>query len=196
MQEAGVTETTGVRERVLGTATRLFYAQGVRAVGIDLVVAEAAVAKTSLYRHFRTKDDLVAAFLQAEDADFWSTWDAATTEGGGDAMAELEAQLAWIAERVSRPGYRGCPQLNVAAEFPEPDHPARTVAVAHKAELRARLEAITTRLDVPEPRLLAGQLALLVDGAFARSPVAQVDDTGELLVGAARTLLAASGVSR
>mgnify|MGYP003403968929 CR=1 FL=1 len=64
-----------VKERILETASALFYRRGVRAVGVDLVVEEAGVAKTSLYRHFRTKDDLVAAFLAREDEDFWTTWD-------------------------------------------------------------------------------------------------------------------------
>ena len=106
------------------------------------VVAEAAVAKTSLYRHFHTKDDLIAAFLQREDEDFWNTWSAVTELHKNDPSAELEAHLNRIGERVGRPYYRGCPQLNVAAEFPDLDHPARRVASAHKQELRRRLKAI------------------------------------------------------
>ena len=116
-----------VRARILDTACRLFYEQGVRAVGVDLVVARAGVAKTSLYRHFGTKDDLVAAFLAREDEDFWKTWDDVAAEHAGDPAAELDAQLDRIAGRVGRPRYRGCPQINVAAEFPEADHPARKV---------------------------------------------------------------------
>src|ERR1700733_8557230 len=135
-----------VRERILETASALFYRRGVRAVGVDLVVEEAGVAKTSLYRHFRTKDDLIAAFLHREDEDFWKTWDETTQRHPSDAEAELEAQLKWIGERVSRPNYRGCPQLNVAAEFPDMDHPARAVATAHKRELRRRLRDLAERL--------------------------------------------------
>src|SRR5271168_2320819 len=117
-----------VRERILETASALFYSRGVRAVGVDLVVEEAGVAKTSLYRHFRTKDDLIAAFLHREDEDFWKCWDNTTRRHQSNTEAELEAHLKWIGERVSRPNYRGCPQLNVAAEFPDLDHPARAVA--------------------------------------------------------------------
>ena len=122
-----------VRDRILRTASTLFYQRGVRAVGVDLVVEEAGVAKTSLYRHFRTKDDLIAAFLQREDEDFWNKWSRVTELRKADPVAELEAHLDWIAERVGRPNYRGCPQLNVAAEFPDSDHPARKVAVSSQA---------------------------------------------------------------
>ena len=84
---------------LLRTASTLFYQRGVRAVGVDLVVEEAGVAKTSLYRHFRTKDDLIAAFLQREDEDFWSKWSRVTELRKANPVAELEAHLDWIAER-------------------------------------------------------------------------------------------------
>src|ERR1700720_3953954 len=111
-----------LREKILETASDLFYHRGVRAVGVDLVVEKAGVAKTSLYRHFRTKDDLVAAFLHREDEDFWKCWDGVAQRHHADAEAELEAQLEWIGERVGRPNYRGCPQLKVAAGFPAAGH--------------------------------------------------------------------------
>src|SRR5215218_8573847 len=112
-----------LREKILETASSLFYRRGVRSVGVDLVVDEAGVAKTSLYRHFRTKDDLVAAFLAREDQDFWGTWARVADDHQDDARAELDAHLGWIGERIGQPNYRGCPQINVAAEFPEADHP-------------------------------------------------------------------------
>ena len=108
-----------VRQRILETASELFYSQGARAVGVDLVVA-----KTSLYRYFRTKDDLVAAFLQREDEDFWGVWDGVARAHAGDPAGELEAHLGWIGERVGRPNYRGCPQLNI----PPARSPPRTSA--------------------------------------------------------------------
>ena len=90
-----------VRDRILETASALFYRRGVRAVGVDLVVEEAGVAKTSLYRHFRTKDDLIAAFLHREDEDFWKCWDNTTQRHRSNAAAELEAQLKWKIGRAS-----------------------------------------------------------------------------------------------
>jgi AcrR family transcriptional regulator len=181
-----------VRERILATASSLFYRLGVRAVGVDLVVQEAKVAKTSLYRHFRTKDELVAAFLAREDAEFWRGWDRVAERFSDDAVAELEAHMAWIAERLVRPNYRGCPQLNVAAEFPEADHPARRVAADHKRELRRRLHGIAARAGAREPDVLAGQLSLLVNGAFVSGQVLGPDEARPLLISMARALVAAS----
>lgn len=190
---AGGTGGTFVRDRVLETASALFYERGVRAVGVDLVVAEAGVAKASLYRHFRTKDALVAAFLQREDLDFWRAWDEVAASHPDDPRAELDAQLAWIGERVARPGYRGCPQLNVAAEFPDRDHPARQVAARHKAELRRRFETIVTRLDLTDADVVAAQLTVLVNGAFVSAGVLVDDRPDVVLRAAAAALLAASG---
>jgi AcrR family transcriptional regulator len=183
---------TTVREQILQTASKLFYRHGVRAVGVDLVVAEAGVAKTSLYRHFRTKDELIAAFLAREDEDFWATWDRVAERNAADAADELEAHLAWIGERIARPHYRGCPQLNVAAEFPDRDHPARHVATAHKRELRRRLEGIAARLGVQRPEELGGQLSLLINGAFVSSQVLTPGEATQLLVGGARALVVAA----
>ena len=181
-----------LRERILQTASALFYQRGVRAVGVDLLVEEAGVAKTSLYRHFRTKDDLIAAFLGREDEDFWNNWNRFTELHKTDPVAELEAHLDWIGERVGRPNYRGCPQLNVAAEFPDNDHPARRVAVAHKQELRRRLKGIAERLRVKHPDELAGQLSLLINGAFVSSQILSPGEAGPLLRATASALIAAA----
>jgi AcrR family transcriptional regulator len=159
-----------VRDRILATASELFYRHGVHAVGVDLVVKESGIAKTSLYRHFGNKDALIAAFLQEEDADFWRQWDAVAGLHRGDPAAELDAHLAWIQARLRRPGYRGCPQLNVAAEFPAPDHPARRVAAAHKQEMRRRLSALARGMGLAEAENVGSQLALALDGAFMSAP--------------------------
>lgn len=181
-----------VRERILQTASDLFYRRGVRAVGVDVVVEAAGVAKTSLYRYFRTKDDLIAAFLRREDADFWACWDRVAARHPQDGEAELEAQVAWIGERVGRPHYRGCPQLNVAAEFPDEDHPARVVARSHKLELRGRLRGIAERLRVERPDDLAAQLSVLINGAFVSSQVLADDDATAVLLRMTRALVAAA----
>ena len=181
-----------VRARILDTACKLFYQNGVRAVGVDLVVEKAGVAKTSLYRHFGTKDDLVAAFLKREDEDFWGTWDRVAAQHAADAAAELDAQLEWIGERVGRPNYRGCPQINVAAEFPEIDHPARKVATAHKRQMRERLRGIAERLGAARPDELADQLSLLINGAFVSSQIFAPGEATPLLRRTAHALIDAS----
>lgn len=185
-----------LHEKILETASDLFYRLGVRAVGVDLVVEKAGVAKTSLYRHFRTKDDLIAAFLEREDLDFWRTWDRVAAQHAKDAKAELDAQLGWIGERVGKQNYRGCPQINVAAEFPEADHPARKVAKAHKRELRRRLKVIAERLKVGATDELAGQLAVLINGAFVSTQLFEPGEAAPLLRHAAAALTAAAGRER
>jgi AcrR family transcriptional regulator len=178
-----------VRQRILTTASELFYRRGVRAVGIDEVIARAEVAKASLYHHFGTKDDLIAAFLEREDGVFWAQWDAVVEDAGPDAKQELERVLEWIGKRIARPGYRGCPQLNVAAEFADPAHPARGVARRHKARMRERLTDLSTRLGAGDPRLLAAQLALVIDGAFSACALQPSENSAPAFQGAIRTLV-------
>lgn len=179
-----------VRERILDTASSLFYQRGVRAVGVDLVVAEAAVAKTSLYRYFPTKDDLIVAFLEREDVDFWGVWDEVAAQHADDPAAELQAHVQWIGERLGRSNYRGCPQINVAAEFAEQDHPARQVAQRHMVTLRSRLHGIAERLGVPRPGALAAQLAVLINGAFVSSGLLSGEEATPVLQAAVQALLA------
>lgn len=161
-----VSVESGTAERVLSTAARLFYANGVRAVGIEWIVADSGVAKTTLYRHYQTKDDLVAAFLEREDREFWGQWEEAAAAGSSDPRAELMSLLDWIGKRVSRDGYRGCPQINVAAEFADPEHPARKIRRRHKAKMHDHLRDLVGRIGVTRPDDTAVQLALLIDGAF------------------------------
>ncbi|MBP1860253.1 TetR/AcrR family transcriptional regulator [Rhizobium herbae] len=181
-----------VRDRILATASELFYRRGVRAVGVDLVVEKSGVAKTSLYRHFGTKDDLIAAFLKREDQDFWSTWERVKEQHQDDPRAELDAHFEWIGERVGRDNYRGCPQINTAAEFPEAGHPARKVAEAHMCEMRRRLRTIAQGLSVAAPDRLAGQLAVLINGAFVSMQLFEPGEATGLLRDAAHALIAAS----
>lgn len=175
--------------RILATASRLFYAHGVRAVGVEWIVQESGIAKTSLYRHFATKDDLVAAFLEREDREFWTQWNAVVHAAAGDPVRELMALLDWIGQRVGRKGYRGCPQINVAAEFSDPDHPARTLRKRHKLEMFERLQAIVDRIGAGHAADVAHQLALLIDGAFTSDGRLPRAGATRILQSAARALL-------
>jgi AcrR family transcriptional regulator len=163
-------EPSGVRQRLLDTAAELFYREGVRAVGVDLVVERSGVAKTSLYRHFRSKDDLVAAVLERDDQHYWTYWDRIAQRRSKNPGSELAAQMQWIAQYIDRPEFRGCAFLNAATEFPAADHPARKIALRHKEELRSRLGALTQRLGAKNAGELADQLVLLIDGAYIQWP--------------------------
>lgn len=193
--KAAAEPSADVRGRILDTASALFYQRGVRAVGVDLVVQEAAVAKTSLYRYFPTKDDLIVAFLEREDLEFWGLWDSVAQQHADDPAGELAAHMRWIGERLARANYRGCPQINVAAEFAEQDHPARQVSLRHMQALRSRLQDIAKRLKVRRPDQLAAQLAVLVNGAFVSSALLSPQEATGVLLGALKALLAGAGAA-
>ena len=188
-KEAASASSSSVRERILDTAAELFYQEGVRAVGVDLVVERSGVAKTSLYRHFTTKDDLVAAVLERDDANYWADWDKTATRHRNAPKDEITAHLKWIARDIAEPIYRGCPFLNVATEFPAPDHPARVVALRHKVELRRRLGTLAKQIGVARPDNLANQIALLIDGAYVYGQLAN-KEAAQPLVPAALALIA------
>lgn len=191
--EAASAAKAPVRDRILETASRLFYKHGVHAVGVDLVVKESGIAKTSLYRHFGNKDSLVAAFLEAEDADFWRQWEAIAEAHQGKPAAELDTYLEWMRVRLCRPGYRGCPQLNVVAELADQDHPARRVAKAHKDRMRRHFSALAERLGLSEPDSVGAQLAMAFDGAFTSAPLGNGDALAATLTSTVRSILAAAG---
>jgi AcrR family transcriptional regulator len=185
-------EATSVRERLLNTAADLFYREGIRAVGVDLVVARTGVAKTSLYRHFPSKDDLIAAVLERDDTNYWVHWERVAKEAGPEAKAELSAHVQWIAQYIGRPEFRGCAFLNAATEFPSAGHPGRRIALRHKAELRRRVGALTLRLGVEEPAALADQLVLLIDGAYVNGQLRGQRGPVQALPAAAAALIRAA----
>lgn len=157
------------RDKVFAVAADLFYRKGIRAVGVEEIVREAGVAKISLYRSFASKDDLVVAYLEERSKAFLRDWDDAFNQFRDDPPAQLRAIMAYIAERTTRDGYRGCPFINFCAEFPDASHPGRRVAEATKKELQARFLRLAEGLQAPQPQQLADAFLLLVEGAYAIS---------------------------
>src|SRR3989442_4742672 len=127
------------RQRILDTASELFYLKGIRAVGVETIAAEADTTKMSLYRNFPSKDQLVAEWLREHDANFWQTWDAMASRHPKDPRRQIKAAFALLARHVADPKARGCPMANAAVELTQKDHPARKKIEAHQAEFRARL---------------------------------------------------------
>ena len=153
------------RERIFDTASELFYRKGIRAVGVETIAAEADTTKMSLYRNFPSKDELVAEWLREHDARFWQTWEAMANRYPRDPRRQIHAAFGVLAKHVADPSARGCPMANAAVEITDRDHPARKVIEAHKAKLRSRLIQVCIRMGVAEPRFLADQLFLLMEGA-------------------------------
>ncbi len=176
-------------DRIRETARDLFYRQGIRAVGIDAIVAQAGVTKPSLYRAFASKDDLCAAYLSQYGLDFFERFEMAVAAHAGDPRAQIRAWMTGLAERATSPGYRGCGITNAVVEFPDSGHPARAVAEAHKRELRARLAAMAAEMGVAEPQALGDGLLLLMEGAYATGqlfgeggPAGHVADAAEAMI--------------
>ncbi|KAA1004197.1 TetR/AcrR family transcriptional regulator [Paraburkholderia panacisoli] len=178
------------RERILATASDLFYREGIRAIGVDTVVEQSGVSKTSLYRVFDSKDALISAFVAEKNRLFWAWWDDIEEKHAEDPRALLDALLSGIAKRIAHPAFRGCPFLNLMTEFPDDNHPGRVIARDNKEEMRARLATIVARLGVGDPNRTASQIALLINGAYVTGLMAESADLKDELVDAAMKLLA------
>jgi len=164
-------QTAGARahEHLLRAADELFYREGVRAVGIEAVVERAGVNKMSLYRQFSSKDDLVVAYLQRCDVRFFERFDESLAKHPGEPAKQLVQYFEDLSHRASAPGYRGCPFVNVATEFPDPSHRARQSVDSNKRRLMARLTSLAQEAGAKDPVALAEELALLVEGIYAAS---------------------------
>lgn len=157
---------SAARDRILETASRLFYARGLRAVGVDTIIAESGVAKATFYKHFPAKDDLIAAYLDRVDA-AWTGQLHAAAESAGPAPADrLVGLFDALDSACGRDGYRGCGFINAAAET-APGTVAHDRTVAHKQRVLAWLQGLARDAGASHPDRLARSLALLVDGALA-----------------------------
>lgn len=163
-------ELTPAAQQILSTASRLFVARGIRAVGVDTIAAESGVTKMTLYKHFGSKDELVAAHLRAQDQQWRARWRAAVA-GRRDPVARLLAVFDAYEDSLVEGDYRGCAFLNAAGELPDLDHPARAVVTAHKAGLRKELAALAARAGVDAPRELADELMLLLEGGYVTAAI-------------------------
>ncbi|AWQ06090.1 TetR/AcrR family transcriptional regulator [Bordetella bronchiseptica] len=180
-------------DRIRATARELFYREGIRAVGVDAIVSAAGVTKPSLYRSFSSKDELAASYLRDYEAEFWSRFDAGAQRHPDDPRAQLRLYLESLAERAANAGpYRGCGLSNAAVEYPDPDHPARLVAEAHKRELRRRLIDMARRMGAREPEMLGDGLMLLIEGAFVSGQLFHGDGPARHVARLADRLIEAS----
>ncbi|MDQ0468729.1 TetR/AcrR family transcriptional regulator [Labrys wisconsinensis] len=181
------------RERIVAAATKLFYDEGIRSVGVDAVAAKAGVTKRTLYYHFRSKDDLVAAYLDSRDQPnlaLFQRWFAATD---GDVAARVQGIFTHLARAARHPRWKGCGFLRTSAELANlPGHPAMKVGAAHKRRLEAWLRSTFEAAGLAGAERLARQVVLLMDGSFAvvllhRDP-SYMETAGE----AARSLIEAA----
>jgi AcrR family transcriptional regulator len=155
--------------QILDAAGELFYLEGARNVGIDAVIKRARVNKMSLYRQFESKDDLLRQYLLRRDERFWAYFDASLAKHPGQPRAQLRQLFVDLAARTSAVGYRGCPFVNIAVEFPDRTHIARRMVADNKTRLLKRLSELTRAAGAHDATFLARALALLIEGAYAAS---------------------------
>jgi AcrR family transcriptional regulator len=153
------------RARILAAAGELFYRHGIRAVGVDAIAEAAGTNKMTLYRHFASKDELVAEYLRQSAHAADGCWERFATAHPGDPGAQLRAWLEEMAGHLAEPDERGCALANAAIELPDKDHPARRVIEEFKTAHRMRLVRLSQDADLSEPELLADELHLLLEGA-------------------------------
>ena len=180
-------EPTPIRQRILESVDRLFYRQGIRAVGVDAIAAELGISKKTLYRQFPSKDDLVIAYLKGRFRPL--------PESDKPPGEQILRNFEWFARSLAMAeDYRGCAFLNALAELGSEESEARKLAVDFKESRRLWYRKLLSRLEVDDPDTLATQLAMLIDGAYAAMLVRRDPTVGQAAIAAARVLLKNAGV--
>jgi AcrR family transcriptional regulator len=186
-------EALSTRERIVAAANRLFYREGIRAVSVDAVAEEAGITKRSLYYHFKSKDDLIEAYLGYRDQpnlDAYRQW---FSERDGTVAEKVAAIFENLARMAAHPKWKGCGFLRTSAELANlPGHPAIVRGAAHKKKIELWLTECLAADGIAAPEDLASQIILLLDGSFA--VVMLHRDTGYMLsaASAARVLVEAA----
>jgi AcrR family transcriptional regulator len=189
--KADIAERIPPRERIIAVARDLFYRHGIRAVGVEAIAEAAGTNKMTLYRHFDSKDELVAEYLRGLAAEKGDVWAALEAGNPGDPRAQLQAWLVEAANHVSDPKSRGCALANAAVELPEKGHPARCVIEQCKQNSRESLTVLCRRAGVEQPELLADQLFMLLEGAMVCTQSIGHEGPARNFIEAGRAIVAA-----
>jgi AcrR family transcriptional regulator len=177
------------RDRILAVARDLFYRLGIRAIGVDAIAATAGTNKMTLYRHFASKDVLIADCLRAFAEDCRGEWEAFRAEHTPDAESQLRAWVAYVSELMIKEADRGCALANAAIELPDKDHPARRVIEEFKTEQRNQLVIWCADAGYAQPDELADELFLLLEGARVSIQSVGVNGPGARLAHMMRTII-------
>ena len=183
------TTTSEARQRILDTADRLFYQEGVRAVGIDRIIAEAGVAKMTLYTHFPSKDDLIVAVLQYREGQVLEFFRASMERHGKRAKGKLRAFFAALKEWFESPGFRGCAFQNAAVELADPAHAGTQFVRDHKRRFTEILRGFVEESVGRSAAKLVPTIALLVEGAIVTAVISGTPDAAEVARDAAQKLV-------
>lgn len=164
-------DTSEARQRILETADRLFYQDGIRAVGVDRIIAEAGVAKMSLYKHFASKDDLILAVLQYREEGVLEFFRSAMERHGKKAKNSLRAFFAALKDFCESADFRGCPFQNAAVELADPDHAATEFVRGHKQRFSEFLRGLIEEIVGSAAAKVAPAVSILVEGALVSAVI-------------------------
>ena len=164
-------KTSEARQRILETADRLFYEEGIRVVGIDRVIAEANVAKATLYAHFRSKDDLILDVLKHREDCSTAFFDTAMRRHNRRAKSPLRSFFAALKEWFKSPGFRGCAFQNAAIELADPTHAGTEYVRGYKRRFGEFLRGLIEKSVGQEAARFAPAVALLVEGAIVTAAI-------------------------
>jgi AcrR family transcriptional regulator len=176
-------------ERIRESARDLFYAHGIRAVGVDEIVSRAGVTKPSLYRSFPSKDELAADYLRHMGEDGLARFDAMIAANSSDPRGQLRLWLTELQAKATKRDYRGCGTTNAAVEYPDRKHPARKVASDIKSRFRARLTALAAAMGARRPDRLGDALLLLFEGVYASGQLFGAGGPARVVIEAADALI-------
>src|SRR5580693_5052938 len=179
------------RERILAAARELFYRRGIHVVGVDAIAEAAGTNKMTLYRHFASKDVLIAACLRELQQDFDVAWDASAAAHVGDPKGQLLAWLRHVCDFKANEAERGCALANAAVELPDKDHPARQVIREAKSAHRERLVGLCRDAGLIDPEGLADETQLLWEGARVTAQSVGSEGLSARLAGMLEALVAA-----
>ncbi|HYK38681.1 MAG TPA: TetR family transcriptional regulator [Candidatus Eremiobacteraceae bacterium] len=184
------------RDYLLSVAQRLFCTRGFHAVSVDTIIAEAGVARMTVYKNFASKDDLMLETLRREDKEF-RQWLVSTVEKRALRPADrIAAMFDGLHERFSATGYYGCPFIRVSVEFPDASHPVHKMAREHKEMIRSYIRGLVSQLSVANPVQVSEQIYLLFEGALTASQLNGEPWPAEFAKQAALRLIANTGHSK
>ncbi|WP_217197809.1 TetR/AcrR family transcriptional regulator [Streptomyces buecherae] len=170
------------RERILDAAEELFQREGIRRVGVQAIAERAETTKMAIYRHFETKDALVAEWLRIVAADYQAAFDRVEVEHPDRPREQILGLARFIAEGLPSLSYRGCPFINSLAELPDRAHPARQVIEEHKARQTRRLVGMCADAGLPDPEQVAAEVTFALEGAQVSVQNGSIDRVGERLL--------------
>lgn len=181
------------RNRILAAANQLFYGEGIRATSVDAIAEKAGVTKKTVYYHFKSKDDLVAGYLESRDQPNLALFERWFDESNGTLADKIASIFSHVADGGRHPKWKGCGFQRTVAELANmPGHPAVKIGAAHKKKFEAWLGDRFAKAGIAHPPVLARHIIILMEGAFSTMLMHREPDYADAAADAARAMVSAA----